>query len=67
MQMYTIIRKMYHSTKDMHPDNPYRVVDTWMGVGCDPLTMKEAQIVLDKLCPRNLWIDQIVPIENKDQ
>lgn len=67
MQLYTIIRKRYRSTKDMNPDNPYRVTDIWIGEDCAPLTLKDAEIVLPKMVTNKLWINQIVPIENKDQ
>lgn len=46
---YTIVRKMYHSIKDMNPDNPYRTIDIWVSAGCKPLTLEEAHIVLLKM------------------
>ena len=61
--MYTIVRKFYKSTKDMHPDNLYKVIDVWQDAGCLPLTFEEAKIVLPKLMTDKLWINQIVPID----
>lgn len=59
---YTIIRKMYRSTRDMNPDNPCKISDIWVGCGCDPLTLEEAQIVLPKMMQRALWINEIKAI-----
>lgn len=67
MKMYTIIRKFYSSTKDMNPDNPYKTVDIWVDNWCKPLTLDEAYILLPKLMTDKLWINQIVPIESRDQ
>jgi hypothetical protein len=66
MQMYTIVRKFYHSQKDF-PDNPYKVVDMWVENWCKPLTLIEAQTLLPKLMTDNLWMNLIVPIESKEQ
>lgn len=71
MQMYTIIRKFYSSTKDMNPDNPRETLDIWVEAGCDPLRLSEAHTVVRKLMTDKLWINQIVvyapAIEDVDQ
>lgn len=56
--MYRIFRKFYHSKKDMEQGNFYKVSD----LGFDPMTLKEAQVVLRKCMPYLNSINQIVSV-----